>query len=146
MAYILLVNAQNSLFFEITVCCVKSKNGNLHYSFNVQNWYAFSVKYTNVPFKIQVFRFIYTKFVKMYAFSVKYQNNGKTVFKIRCFLYSAPPLPFCEGFDPHTPHWGIAHPAFFRIGLTPYSKLVLGYYWLEFLNSVSVSETLLYTV
>ena len=88
MAYILLVNAENSLYFEITVCSVKLKNGNLHYSFNIKNVYAFPVKYTNVPFKIQVFRFIYTKFVKIYAFSVKYQNNGKIVFKIRCFFYS----------------------------------------------------------
>ena len=109
MTYILLVNAQNSLFFEITVCCVKSKNGNLHYSFNVQNWYAFSVKYTNVPFKIQVFRFIYTKFVKMYAFSVKYQNNGKTVFKIRCFFFTVhPPFRFVRALTP-TPPTGGSH-------------------------------------
>ena len=42
-----------------------------------------------MPLKIQVFRFIYTKFVKIYEFSVKYQNNGKIIFEIRCFFYSA---------------------------------------------------------
>ena len=66
MTYILLVYAQNSLFFEITVC---------------------SVKYTNGPFKIQVFHFIHTKFVKIYTFSVKYQNNGKILLKIRCSFH-----------------------------------------------------------
>ena len=37
----------------------------LHYSFNVTNGYAFSVGYTNVLFRIQVFRFIYRKFIKI---------------------------------------------------------------------------------
>ena len=61
MAYILLVNAENSLYFEITVCSVKLKNGNLHYSFNVKNVYPFFVKYTNVSFKIQIFLFRFKK-------------------------------------------------------------------------------------
>ena len=42
-----------------------------------------------MPFKIKVFRFIYSKFIIIYAFSVKYQNNGIIVFKVRCFFYSA---------------------------------------------------------
>ena len=40
----------------------------------------------NVPFKIQVFRSIYRKFVRNDKFSVKYQNNGKIVFKYGIFL------------------------------------------------------------
>ena len=67
MAYILHVNAQNLLFFFNGLLHKIEKTvmqHNLHYSFNVKKSYAFSVKYTNVPFEIQVFRFIHRKFVK----------------------------------------------------------------------------------
>ena len=41
------------------------KNGKLRYSFNVKCVYAFAVKYTSVPFKIQVFRLINRTLVKI---------------------------------------------------------------------------------
>ena len=43
-----------------------------------------------MPFKIQVLRFIHRKIVEKYAFTVKYENNGKSFFKYGVF-YSVQP-------------------------------------------------------
>ena len=56
--------AQNEQFFKITVCSLKLKNCNLHYSFNLTNSNTFSVTYANVPLKIQAFCIMYRKLVK----------------------------------------------------------------------------------